>query len=133
MSVVGFAGWFWIGIELTMDWEIGSRLSRDWQMDGLPDQHWMGRLVKVLHIGQGKASWIDTELLDWCWIGGLVIFWQIGERLVDRSWIGTGFADWCWIGRFVEDRHRNWRWIGGLLIDYGIGPCLATDWHLALR
>ena len=87
----------------------------------------MGRLVKVLHIGQGKASWIGTELLDWCWIGGLVIFGQIGERLVDRSWIGTGFADWCWIGRFVEDRHRNWRWIGGLLIECGIGPCLATD------
>ena len=72
-----------------------------------------------------------------------MIYWQIGQRLVDRSWIGTRFADWCWIGRFVKDWHRNWHrtwlWIGVLLIEYrrsvrawqSIGYGITLDWQLS--
>ena len=44
MGVSGLEGWFWIGIELTKNWQIGSSLSRDWKIDGLAETQWMVRL-----------------------------------------------------------------------------------------
>ena len=62
MGVSGLEGWFWIDIELTKSWQIGSSLSRDWKIDGLAETQWMVRLDWMMLLVRIVVGSVDGRI-----------------------------------------------------------------------